>query len=259
VSVVGTPPRRCCRSVLPFFLNRLGARQVLVCLPVMLVNPRLAWRFWFGFLLAGCGMKNTKTPPGDLERFDPITTFGQVAAYAGTQPELVSLSALHVGSDGLLNLKATYRPQVRYNFIAGASAVDVEDQGNQAPGYAFGLGDRLRIDVGVHDSYHLGGTCSGRSCGGTHRGMGRHVGGKANVPRPKPIPPPTCSFARLWKTALAHGVPANLVANIDYDSDGYDLRVVPEAYWAKFDTSCTLTQLRSPPKSNPSAGSAGPH
>jgi hypothetical protein len=199
-------------------------------------------------------MKNTTTPPGDLERFDPIATFGQVAAYAGSQPALVSLSALYVGSNGLLNLKAAFAPQVRYDFIAGATAADVEDQGKQAPGFAIALGDRIRIEVEVHASYHLGGTCSGRSCGGTHRGMGRRPGGRATpLNASGTVPTPTCSFAQLWKVALGHGVPANLVANIGYDSDGYDFRVLPEDYRATFDTNCALKRLWSPPKSNPRA------
>jgi hypothetical protein len=205
-------------------------------------------------LLCGCGMKNTTKPPGDLERFDPITTLGQVGAYAGSQPVLVSLSALHVASNGLLNLEAPYMPQVRYEFIAGATAADVEDQATPAPGFAIALGDRLRIDMEVHASYHLGGTCSGRSCGGTHRGMGRRAGGRVGPGGSTPVPPPTCSFAQLWRTALAHGVPANLVANIGYDKDGYDFRVIPEGYRAAFDSNCALKKLWSPPKSNPAAG-----
>jgi hypothetical protein len=46
--------------------------------------------------------------------------------------------------------------------------------------------------------------------------MGGNWGSGAAIPTGLPVWPAPCGYDSLWKAALASGVPANAVANIDY-------------------------------------------
>ena len=51
-------------------------------------------------------------------------------------------------------------------------------------------------------------------------------------------PPPSCSFATLWKTALERGAPADAVATIEYDASGYRFEIRGTAVRLRFGLDC---------------------
>src|SRR5690606_6431707 len=104
-------------------------------------GPRYRGRMIRGFALIGalivtgcCAVENTAAPPGDLERFDPIALFSEMAAYAGPEPRLVGMRATYVKPDGTMDLTADYHPRLQIDFVVNATADDVDQLGPVAPG-----------------------------------------------------------------------------------------------------------------------------
>jgi hypothetical protein len=74
-------------------------------------------------IMQGCA-DNTRSIPGDLDKFDPIESLGAVSAFAGEKAVLYELSLRLVKPDGTLDFTQNYDPRVEYGFIvAGADAI----------------------------------------------------------------------------------------------------------------------------------------
>lgn len=197
-------------------------------------------RFCLPLLMAACTgpMPNTAPPPGDVENFDPIAHYAAMAAYAGGEPRLVSLTARFVRTDGTLDLGAAYNPSISLEFVAKASPADVAEQGAVAPGSGFSVGADLTVDVGVLTPRLIGSKSStGESKSWNHLGMQRRPSalrsGGARF-----APAPTCRFADLWKTAIARGAPGDVVAIIRYDADGYAFEANGRDFKLAFGLDC---------------------
>jgi hypothetical protein len=191
-------------------------------------------------LTAGCfTADNTAAPPGDLRKFDPIAGFAAIAAYAGPDARVVTMRASYVAIDGTLDLLADYHPRVEFEFVARATAEDAKAQGPQAPGSGFAVGDLLgtRLSVSAPGTWHV--TSGNSEWDEKHLGMDRRPGSKASGTE-KLAAAPTCSFAVLWQRALEQGAPRDVVANIDYDADGYTFAANGRDFRRKFAADCTL-------------------
>jgi hypothetical protein len=53
---------------------------------------------------------------------------------------------------------------------------------------------------------------------------------------------PRCSFAQLWKDALAKGAPSDVVAIIRYTHKGYEFQANGREFKVYFDMDCKLTE-----------------
>lgn len=199
-----------------------------------------------GFALIGvlivtgcCAVENTAAPPGDLERFDPIALFSEMAAYAGPEPRLVGMSATYVKPDGTMDLTADYHPRLQIDFVVNATADDVDQLGPVAPGSGYAVGDAIDLRLTVVEPA-LRFVRSGASTRNErHLGMERDPG-RGKTTRTKFVPPPTCSFATLWSAAIAEGAPKDVVANISYDEDGYRFYANGSDFRRKFAMDCSL-------------------
>lgn len=191
-------------------------------------------------LLAGCTepKPNTAPPPGDVSNFDPIATYGAMAAYAGAEPRLVSLSARFVRPDGTLDLGAPYNPTVNVEFVTKATNADVAGQGERAPGSGFSAGADITVDVGVLTPRLIS---SKSSMSGEktwkHLGMQRRPE-TLRRPGARFAPPPTCKLADLWKAAIGRGAPSDVVAIIQYDADGYTFEANGQDFKLAFGADC---------------------
>ena len=60
----------------------------------------------------------------------------------------------------------------------------------------------------------------------------------------KLVDPPKCSFADLWKKAIATGVPTNAVAIISYSRRGYEFHIEGRRKRLHFRHDCSLSRSR---------------
>jgi hypothetical protein len=191
------------------------------------------------------GDGGTVDPPGDPRAFDPVARYAEVAAFAGPGVALLRMQAEQVRSDGSLDLGADYQPAPRaqYEFVR-----EVPPPANAPP-----LGAGAPADGRWHQRIEVDLSRPGRlryvrkvGKGGiletqyVLRGMERREGGATGSAVEPGIAPPTCPLQGLWKLALAQGVPANAVARIEYDRDGYDFGVRDTRWSLHFAADCSL-------------------
>lgn len=187
-------------------------------------------------VVAGCfTAENTAAPPGDLARFDPIAQFSAMAAYAGPQARLVRMSATYVKSDGTMDFTADYPTRLAVDFVVNASADDVDQLGPVAPGSGYAVGDAIDTQLIVVKPriQHV------KSGGERHLGMERNPG-RGKTLTTTFVAAPTCSFATLWSAAIAAGAPKDVVANIEYDDDGYTFMANGHDFRRRFAMDCSL-------------------
>lgn len=67
---------------------------------------------------------------------------------------------------------------------------------------------------------------------------------RAAVRRHPWVAAPACPFRRLWAAAGARGAPVDAVANIEYDADGYELRIDDLGLVMRFATDCSVVSMR---------------
>lgn len=191
-------------------------------------------------VVAGCfAADNTAPPPGELARFDPIAQLSAMAAYAGPQARLVRMSATYVKSDGTMDFTADYPTRLRVDFVVNASADDVDRLGPVAPGSGYAVGDAIDTQILVVKPRVQHVTSGGSSWNERHLGMERDPGSGKTLTT-KFVAAPTCSFATLWSAAIAAGAPRDVVANIEYDADGYSFRANGHDFARRFAMDCTL-------------------
>jgi hypothetical protein len=70
--------------------------------------------------------------------------------------------------------------------------------------------------------------------------MERSVDDAENGLKHPVIQPPVCPFAKLWSVALTKDAPAEAVAIIIYDDEGYDFSISGLSVYLKFDADCNL-------------------
>jgi hypothetical protein len=162
--------------------------------------------------------------------------------YAGTGAELVSVNAYFVRSDGTVELNASYTPApyVTYDFVrklekAPANAPPVGAGGaNTDPWY-----EPIEIHLYQPGQWRK---VSGSSVSYTYvnKGMQRSVDDAENGLRHPVVPPPTCPFSQLWSVAVTKDAPAEAVAIIQYNSDGYDFSISGLSVHLEFGMDCKL-------------------
>lgn len=187
------------------------------------------------------GVEITQSRPveGDPANFDPIASFESMQAFAGEGAQLVDFEAYYVRSDGTLDLTATYNPSPR---VSAEFVIEVEPPADAPPVGAGGGGTWYReIEI---EAYRPGQTrrvtSSSFSYSYTNEGMTRDIDSPRSMD-PTIIPPPICPFEALWRAALAEGAPADAVATIEYDEDGYDFRISDADIWLTFGADCEPT------------------
>lgn len=214
----------------------------LFFLPILIPLGFGAYFLWIYFVIHA---QYSAPVPGNLRAFDPITSFGDVQAFAGDGLRFRSLEAEYVSPDGTLDFGASYTPppHATYIFLQPTTVENAAPVG--AGGSATGkwmnaievtLGKKGRYaEVSYDSKMHV--DSDFRS-----RGMDKDIG----YPQPDggeaTVPPPVCSFANLWKVAIEKGAPTNAVAKINYDKDGYEFQISTASVYLEFNTSCQLTR-----------------
>lgn len=178
--------------------------------------------------------------PGDPARFDPIASFQALRAFAGEGAILTDFEASFVRSDGTLDLTAEYKPSPR---VQAEFLIPASPPADAPPVGAGGLGPWFRrVTI---EAYRPGqtGRVTSHGASGTvsysyeNEGMTRDADAPSTH-RDAALEPPTCSFAELWRAAIAKGAPAHAVAVIEYDEDGYDFAIRDVGFDLEFDRGC---------------------
>lgn len=175
---------------------------------------------------------------GDASRFDPIASYGAAKEFAGPGAKLTGMNVRFVRQDGTLDLKAAYSPSpgVDYSFVR-----EVPRPANAPPpGAGGGTGpwfEPVKIAV-LEPGRTISRSVNGSRATFPNRGMIRYP----DTATPKPdaaIADPTCSMAALWKLATAgRDVPADAVAVVRYDEDGYRFAIADLKINAAFGPDC---------------------
>lgn len=194
------------------------------------------------FFETGGGNADTRPIPGDAARFDPVASYPSVLDYAGTGAELVSINAYYVRSDGTVELNATYSPApyVTYDFVRQLDRAPA----NAPPIGAGGANTALWYEpVEIH-LYQPGQwrkvSSSSVSYTYVNKGMERSVDNPENGLRSPVVPAPACPFAQLWSVALTKDAPAEAVAIIQYNAEGYSFSISGLSVYLTFGMDCKL-------------------
>lgn len=192
--------------------------------------------------------EDTREVPGDPSAFDPILHYDELTAYAQGEAEsvgLVELEAYYVRRDGTLDLTAeNYMPRVELEFVipvprpadappigAGGSADDRYEQQVTISAWRPGqMRTVTRTGGGVSTTYTY-----------KHLGLARDVDDPRKATA-ETIPAPTCTFKQLWDVAVERGAPAEAVAIITYNEDGYDFNISDAGVFLRFDADCREQQ-----------------
>jgi hypothetical protein len=191
--------------------------------------------------ITGVPVPETQPVSGDPAQFDPIAQYDAAAAFAGAGAQLVEFSANFVQSDGTVNLTAAnYVPWVRYKFVRPtdppANAPPIGTGGNSG-------GDWYEpVEI---EAYQVGQRRTTSVYSGSARirfqwvnmGLTRQVKDKTTSVGTI-LEAPRCSLAKLWNYALSQDVPAEAVAIIQYDANGYDFSISGTPYRFRFDQAC---------------------
>ena len=182
--------------------------------------------------------------PGNLRAFDPISSFGEVQKFAGEGLRFKSLEADYVSSNGTLDFGVDYSPapHVTYTFLQSTDVKHAAPVG--AGGSRTGKWMReIEINLGKKGRYSEVSSAADKGIDGDFRsrGMDKDEGyPQADEGEPS-VPPPTCSFADLWKVAIQKGAPKDAVAEIYYDVNGYEFSISTADVDLRFNSKCQLT------------------
>jgi hypothetical protein len=168
---------------------------------------------------------DTRAIPGNAAKFDPVASLPEVAAFAGEGAQLLSIDAHYVRSDGTMELTAeNYHPYVEYDFVRPVpTPTDAPPLG--AGGNAGGPWyEPVSIEsTKPGQSYYV------QSSSGNYSYTSDGLLRKASKPesrRERIVPPPKCTFAQLWQTAIQKKeAPKDAVASIQYDDQGYRFNI----------------------------------
>lgn len=189
------------------------------------------------------GEKPVQTRPlqGDPTAFDPIAQFDELQDYAGADAQLVAFDAYYVRADGTMDLTADYNPRVEAEFLSEVPRPD-----NAPPPGVAGSGTgpwSVRINV---SAYRPGQARTVTQMGGVssrytyvNDGMTREEDEPATNDDPA-LQPPRCSLRDMWRVALTKDAPADAVAIIRYDEDGYNFNISGVGIHLEFTPDCKL-------------------
>lgn len=217
----------------PTWLPLVGSLLVVGLLALMAIRSCMP-AFETGF-----GNETTYAPPGeDPARFNPITAIEAIQSQIGDGAELMQMSSTYVKSDGTQDLTTElYYARSDYEFVREVPAPD-----NAPPIGAGGSASGRWYQVTHVDIFDPG---QWRQVTGTnnysylHKGMALDVDTPTGT-KPDTIALPQCAFSLFWEHAIAEGIPADAVARISYDDDGYDFYITDLNYRASFDTRCQV-------------------
>lgn len=183
---------------------------------------------------------------GDPARFDPVAGLDQVMSLAGPGARLELLRATGVRRDGTLDLTATYSPApyAAYELHRDAPAPKAAPPvgaGGSPDGRWY---QSLRVEASRpgkrRQVTQIGGGIAQRYWY-VNQGLDLDAGDVSGKPGQRPVPPPACSFVRLWEIAIAQGAPKDAVAQIRYDARGYAFNI-PGTFSRRFDANCTAAR-----------------
>lgn len=200
--------------------------------------------------LASCSLEGTLDVPGELNRFDPVSSYPAVAAAAGPGAHLVKLEARFVREDGTQDLEASYIGHSAvntYRFLrpSGKREDPSVPIGARAPVAPFEL-----VEVTIQKPHYVSQSINGQEPQKKkHRGMA--LGVRSSADSKDSIAAPGCSFTKLWAVAKQHRAPAGSVAAITYDASGYELRIDGTDVLLRFDGSCGLRTEGNRPGEKP--------
>ncbi|MDL1900931.1 hypothetical protein FBR02_09205 [Anaerolineae bacterium CFX9] len=171
----------------------------------------------------------------DPTRFDPLAALADIQAWAGADARLMEINARYVRSDGTLDLNASYgssQADVEYVFFRA-----IERPADAPPPGAPGAGVGQWYEQITINAYRPGQMRQISSVGGSvsvrtqviNQGMTRRVGRPTTNLFPYAadefVGYPDCSFAAIWQEMIARGAPAEGVAFITYNADGYSFNI----------------------------------
>jgi hypothetical protein len=194
---------------------------------------------------AALGLSTTELP-GDANAFDPFVALAAVTAFAGEGAQLAEIEAMQVRSDGTQNLNATYDPPVprtEYTFYR-----EVPRPADAPPVGAGGTTSGAWYEPITIEAYRPGQMSQIRRTGGgisistqfVNQGLKR----EAEDPTSNLsffegfVEPPACTTRQLWALALEEGAPADAVATITYDGEGYQFSISGAGFSMDFDANC---------------------
>ncbi len=186
--------------------------------------------------LTGAEIIQTRPVGGDPANYDPIANFDSMQAFAGEDARLVKFEAEFVRSDGTLDLTASYLPSPR---VDAEFMVEVDAPADAPPLGAGGGGtwyEEISIAAYTPNQARRVISSSG-SYTYVNEGMTRSVRSPQTA-EPIFLEPPTCPFEAFWRVALAEGAPAEAVATITYDEDGYRFSIRDVSVSLAFTTDC---------------------
>jgi len=190
--------------------------------------------------LTGAKIIQTRPVGGDPANYDPITNFDSMQAFAGEDARLVKFEAQFVRSDGTLDLTASYLPSPR---VDAEFMVEVDAPADAPPLGAGGGGtwyEKINIAAyTLNQSRRVTTTNESSRLTYTYvnEGMTRSVSSPQTL-KPVFLEPPACPFEAFWWVALAEGAPAEAVATITYDEDGYRFSIRDVSVSLEFTTDC---------------------
>jgi hypothetical protein len=193
-----------------------------------------------GGSLVGVSSRSVANPTA----YNPIAQFDEARAFAGPEAQLVDFHANGVRSDGTVDLTVTsFNAFVTYEFVNRVPPPE-----NAPPVGAGGAADGVYYEPVRIEAFRPGTMRTISQTGGgmsvrsqvINQGLMRTAGDVTANIAGEVIPPPACSFAALWQIAIEReDAPANAVASIRYDEDGYDFNIQGVAS-LDFDTNCRL-------------------
>lgn len=192
-------------------------------------------------ILSGIFIEQTWLVPGNASSFDPVASYEAVHNHAGSDTQLVSIEAYYVKADGTVDLYASYRPRVNYEFVR-----EMANPPADAP--PVGAGGRVNgkwyepIEVQLYEPFS-GWTVKSGNNSYTYMNLGMdREADNSPIMRDGEFTTlaPACSFKQLWSTALERGADQNAVAIINYDREGYDFSISDLRVYLEFDLNCRL-------------------
>ncbi|HEX2618955.1 MAG TPA: hypothetical protein VHL11_02380 [Phototrophicaceae bacterium] len=192
-------------------------------------------------IISGVVFEHTWLVPGDSSKFDPVASYEEVRSFAASDAQLVSIDATYVRSDGTLDLNASYKPRVTYDFVRELANPPADAPPIGAGGNPDGKWYE-DIEVDLYEPWSHWHVRTGNSeYDYTNLGMDRDTGSTPTLKSPGfTVDAPACSFKQLWSIALEHGAKVDAVAIIRYDEDGYNFSISDLSVYLDFDKDCSL-------------------
>jgi len=226
--------------------RRLGCLLMLIILVVAIVA---GVTFLLPLFIDGFGFADTRDV-NNPTAFDPVAHYGEVLDFVRDGAldiegiRLVSVRASFVRSDGTLDLTASsYSPSVTYEFYRETSppadAPPVGAGGSTSDNLYYEDVSIRVYEPGQWRSVTQVGNGARLSYTYMNRGMDRDID-PASGSLPDFISAPSCSFADLWAVAIEQDAPANAVAVINYDDNGYRFRINDLDISLRFNSNCQL-------------------